>query len=247
MQKINNIEITPFKSKKNNKKILHKDIINIPFWTCFLSGKKGSGKTSTLGTLLMNTSIPKYTIIRIFSTTTGQDETMKEILKKFDKYKQEYEIYENLYDEEGNNLFEKQFKEIQNEIIELNPKLEKSKVLYPLYIYVIDDMSHILRDKALEKFIFRHRHLRTCFILSSQYYNHISPPIRANINFLILFGDISLEKLKLIYSEKINSKKFNFDDFIELYDQITSQKYQFMYINCDELEIRKNLNYKIDL
>lgn len=247
MEKINNIEIIPFKSKKDNKKILHTDIINLPFWTCYLCGKKGSGKTSVIGSLLMNTSIPKYTIIRIFSTTTKQDETMKEILKKFDKYKQEYEIYENLYDEDGNNLLEKQFKEIQDEIIELTPKLEKSKVLYPLYIYVIDDMSHILRDKQLEKFIFRHRHLRTCWIISNQYWATISPSIRTNINFLILFGDISLDKLKMIYNEKINSKKFSFDDFLNLYDNITSQKYQFVYVNTDQLELRKNFNYKINI
>ena len=246
MQKINNLEVTPFKTKSINKKILHKDLINIPFYACFLSGKKGSGKTSVLGRLIELTAVPKYTIVRIFSTTYDNDETMKAILNKMDKYKLEYELYDSLNDDQG-NILERQFNEIKEEVNELMPKLEKSKILYPLYLYIIDDMSHVLRDQNLEKFIFRHRHLRTCFILSSQYYYHISPSIRANINFLILFGDIGLEKLKQIYSEKINSKKLPFDKFLELYEYITETKYNFMYINSDQLEIRKNLNYRIDL
>lgn len=247
MEKINNLEVKPFINKKKQKNILHKDLINIQYWCSILVGKKGSGKTSVWGNLILQTAIPKFTIIRIFSTTIQTDETMINILKTFEKNKIEVELYDNLYNEKKENILTKQFNEIQNEVEDLSKSIEKSTISPVFYIYIIDDMSDVLRSKELGKFITRHRHIKSCICLSSQFYFHYSPEIRYNLNLLLIFGDIGLDVLKQIYNEKVNSKSLTFDKFLELYEDITKEKYNFMYINSDNLEIRKNFNYKINI
>jgi hypothetical protein len=247
MEKINNLEVKPFINKKKQKNILHKDLINIPYWCALLCGKKGSGKTSVWGNLILQSAIPKFTIVRIFSTTLQTDETMINIFKSLDKNKIEYELYDSLYDNNKENILSKQFNEIQNEVQELSKSIEKSIISSIFYIYVIDDMSDVMRSKELGKFITRHRHIKSCICLSSQYYYHFSPEIRYNLNLLLIFGDIGLDTLKQIYNEKVNSKSLTFENFLQLYEDITNIKYNFMYINSDHLEIRKNFNYKINI
>lgn len=246
MEKINNLEVKPFINKKRQKIIKHSDIVNIPYWCSILVGKKGSGKTSVWGNLVLHTAIPKFTIVRIFSTTLQTDETMINILKTFDKNKIEYELYDSLYNDNKENILSKQFNEIMNEVEELSKSIEKSTISPVFYIYVIDDMSDVLRSKDLGKFITRHRHIKSCICLSSQFYYHFSPEIRYNLNLLLIFGDIGLDTLKQIYNEKVNSKSLTFERFLELYEDITKIKYNFMYVNSDNLEIRKNFNYKIN-
>jgi len=186
-KKINNLEIKVFKSKNDNKKILHKELINLPYFCLFCCAKKNSGKSNIIANVVFLSAIPKFTTIRLFSTTAYTDLTTKSFLKKCDKYKVEYEIYDDLLDNEGNDILEKQFNEVQNQVLDLEEEYENSKVHAPLYIYIFDDISNILRKKTLEQYIKRHRHLKTIFIISSQYYYDISPAIRANINLIFLF------------------------------------------------------------
>lgn len=247
MEKINNLEVKPFINKNSKKIILHEDLIDVPYYASFLCGKKGSGKTSAWASMIFKTAIPKFTIIRIFSSTSQTDETMINVLNDFQKNKIEYELYDNIYNENKENILIKQFNEIQNEIEELSNYIKKSKVNPVFYIYVIDDLSIALRDKQLGYIISRHRHIKSCFILSSQYWFHLAPEIRYNLNLILIFGDIGLDVLKQIYNEKVNSKSLTFDKFLSIYEDITSIKYNFIYINSDKLELRKNFNYKINI
>ena len=166
-KKINDLEIKVFKSKNDNKEILHKELINLPYFCLFCCAKKNSGKSNIIANVVFLCAIPKFTTIRLFSTTSYSDLTTKSFLKKCDKYKVDYEIYDDIIDENNEDILDKQFKEVQEQVIELEEEYDKSKVNAPLYIYIFDDIPNILRKKSLEQFIKRHRHLKTIFILSS--------------------------------------------------------------------------------
>jgi hypothetical protein len=61
-----------------------------------------------------------------------------------------------------------------------------------------------------------------------------------------LFKEIPMNRLKLIYDEKI--KGLEYDKFIELYNLATDDKYNFLLLNCDDnKDIRKNFNLKFIL
>jgi hypothetical protein len=69
-KKINNLDIKIFKNKNDNKKILHKDLINIPYFLLYIAARKGCGKTNILSNIVFLCGVPKFTKLRIFSTTT---------------------------------------------------------------------------------------------------------------------------------------------------------------------------------
>ena len=83
-------------------------------------------------------------------------------------------------------------------------------------------------------------------IISSQFFNDIAPGARANINYLILFSDVPVKKLKDIYDTYIHN--MTFEKFLEIYNNTTSEKYSFIYINTDDpKDIRKNFNLSINV
>jgi len=67
-KKINNNKVQVFKQKFNEKKILHKDLINIPYFATYIFARRGCGKTNIAGNIIFQVAIPKYTILRIFSS-----------------------------------------------------------------------------------------------------------------------------------------------------------------------------------
>lgn len=248
MQKINNLIVEPVINKKfKDKLIVHNELINnTPFYLCCIIGRKGSGKTSLLWSLLKLSCVKNKTIVRIFSSTFNIDETMINIIDKLNKYGVEVQTFDNIYDGKI-NILEQQFNELKENINDMKEEFKNKKKIYSKYIYIIDDLADILKDKSLQKIIFKHRHYLTSFIINTQYYKSLSVGIRTNSNILCLYSDIGYDTLKKIYEEKINSNKFSFNDFLYYYEQITKEKYNFMYINPDNLDIRKNLNYKLIL
>ncbi len=69
----------------------------------------------------------------------------------------------------------------------------------------------------------------------------MAPTIRENSNLLILFPSISKEKLKNIFEDS-NTHDLTFDEFYKIYMYCTKNDYNFMYINLDSLQMRKNFN-----
>lgn len=90
------------------------------------------------------------------------------------------------------------------------------------------------------------RHTRMMLIFSSQYLHDLPIDCRMNLDFLILFADIGIEKLEKIYKEIINSKIW-FDDFLEIYYSCTNEKYNFLYIDINNQKFRHNFNKEIVL
>lgn len=272
MKKINNVKITPFKTEFENKKYLHEELFpnNNPFPCIFISSKRNWGKTTLLMNILLKCATNK-TNISWFWTTALNDQIFKAGYKKLTKYKIKINLYDWLEDQkiekekieedpnskyynqqsneeqneeqnEYENIIDRIYDELSNKVNNEFETLKKCKILYPLSIIIIDDMPNITRNKSIENLIKRARHLRCIIIISSQYIHDLSLACRSNLWYLILFSNISKKKLELIYNEFIH--KFEFEDFLKIYYNATNEKYNFLYINCDNNELRKNFDIK---
>jgi len=250
MEKINNIQIQVLKNKNKDKKFVHKELFNEQFPFIYISSKKNSGKSNLIYNILINMALPKKTKIYLFSKTYENDNTTINMIDKISKYN-EIELfddleYENQQGEKYKNILDKLINDIKQDIAENKDKLKKLPYTYPRHIFIFDDFSELLKDKVLEGIIKRHRHYLTSFIISSQSYTDLKPNVRNQVNFLILFKEIPINRLKLIYDEKI--KGLDYEKFIELYIYATTEKYNFLLLNCDDnKDIRQNFNMKFIL
>jgi hypothetical protein len=95
MIKINNLKVKPLKTEFTEKKIKHAEMFNNAYPNIFISAKKNSGKSTLIYNILKHCATNK-TIIRLFSTTYENDNTIRSMLEKFDKYKIKYELFDNL-------------------------------------------------------------------------------------------------------------------------------------------------------
>ena len=250
MEKINNIQIQVLKNKNKDKKFVHKELFNEQFPFIYISSKKNSGKSNLIYNILINMALPKKTKIYLFSKTYENDNTTINMIDKISKYN-EIELfddleYENQQGEKYKNILDKLINDIKQDIAENKDKLKKLPYTYPRHIFIFDDFSELLKDKVLEGIIKRHRHYLTSFIISSQSYTDLKPNVRNQVNFLILFKEIPINRLKMIYDEKI--KGLDYEKFIELYMYATTDKYNFLLLNCDDnKDIRLNFNMKFIL
>ena len=250
MEKINNIKIKVLKNIQKDKPFAHKIIFNEPFPFIYISSKKNSGKSMLIYNILLNMAIPKKTTIYLFSKTYENDYTQISMIDKISKYN-EIQFFDDLsYDNQQGesyvNILDKLLQNIKDDISLNKEKIKKQKFIYPRYIFIFDDFSDLLKDQPIETLIKKHRHYLTSFIISSQSYTDLKPNVRNQINFLILFKEIPINRLKLIYDEKI--KNIEYDKFYELYINATDEKYNFLLLNCDDnKDIRMNFDYKFIL
>ena len=124
---------------------------------------------------------------------------------------------------------------------------KKRKIIYPDYIIVCDDLGDSMRNKALTQLLKTNRHYKTMVILSSQDLNDLLPAARKQLDYVLVFGRQSKEKIETLYDDLKLDIEFN--DFWELYSDATSQQYSFLYINraSKEDEFRKGFTEKFVL
>ena len=124
-------------------------------------------------------------------------------------------------------------------------KERKPKKMAPEYIFVFDDMSTMLRDKSISTLIKMHRHFKTKIICSSQYVNDLAPEARKNINFWLLFGGHSENKLLEVYTNC--DLQIPFPLFVSLYENATEKKYSFLFVDTIHGQFRKNFNQLFEI
>src|SRR5205823_3520629 len=85
------------------------------------------------------------------------------------------------------------------------------------------------------------RHYKCKVILSSQYVNDLMPESLKQIDYFLLFGGHSIDKLEKIYKDA--DLPINFELFLKLYENATSAKYNFLYIDVRDVSFRKNFSH----
>ena len=75
---------------------------------------------------------------------------------------------------------------------------------------------------------------------------NLAPEARKNIDFWILFGGHSENKLEEIY--KNCDLQISFKLFLQLYENATSKQYNFLFIDRNKGQFRRNFNneYQIE-
>lgn len=119
-------------------------------------------------------------------------------------------------------------------------KSRKPHKIAPEYFIVLDDSASDLKNKHLNMLITTNRHYKCSVIVSSQYYNHLSKPARGNVDYLILFKNMPLDKLKFIHED--SNMSIDFDTFLDMYIDATSAPYSFLWFDRKRGTFRQNFD-----
>lgn len=275
IKKINNIKIKPIKCDKLEQPIkgceLFPEIYGL-YGNIFLVAKKRSGKSTVIYNILKKCA-GKNTKIYIFCSTVNRDNAYEKIMDYLDNKNIFYESYTSIIDDKINNLDEilnelkngadgKEEEEENEE--EQKPKIkgifeyeddeikktEKKRIYKPKYvapeaIFVFDDCGSSLLHRSIENLLKTNRHYKCKVILSSQYLNDLKPASRLNLDFVLIFKGMPLEKLQQIHKDIDVS--IEFDKFVEMYEKATEQKFNFLYVDTRMEKYRINFNQEIEI
>lgn len=269
LQKINDKKVKPVQvTKIDPNKIKGYDLFPEIYANIFLCAKKKSGKTSVIHTILKE-CIDKETRVFVFCATHNKDESYKHIKKMLENKKVRNIFYDSIVDEDNvNNLdliikelrkesefedediVDEKGEEIQSKIIDVdnegNIKIKNKKKpskLSPKIVFVFDDISDELKNKYVPKLLKTNRHFKSKVIVSSQYPLDTHPGSRKQFDYWILFKGHEDAKLETIYQNA--SLPIDFELFKKMYHKATSEKYNFLYIDCVQNEYRSNFDKKI--
>jgi len=237
------------------------------YHNAFICARKRSGKTVALSSIILN-SINKSTNVIFFVPTSQKDFTYQHIFDKLDKRDINYTVYQDIM-EDGVNILDKlidgllvaepEVKRKNKNKVEPPPvynlfedenkeeekvngvSLRKTKKKAPKYIIVIDDMSNATRDPSIARLLKVHRHLKASVYISSQNCNDIVPASWRQLDYLLIFGGFSTNIPKLEDIHKNMDLPIDFDKFVSIYRDATSEPYNFLW--CDKNgTFRKNFN-----
>jgi hypothetical protein len=212
----------------------HPNLLSMPF-SLLIIAPKGSGKTVLLHNLLI-WYYKMFDLVLIFSPTIFIDIKWRKLVEQLDI--DEEQLFERYIDAELTNIMEK----IKNFNEGKDKNKEKVRVLI-LFDDIIEQLPRGLKECALNKLAFNHRHYNISHIILSQSFKKIDCNIRTNTTGIILFNtDNSNERFKITEElcGNIGKKKF-----AELYYQCVKEKYNFMFLNYDTRKVFHNFSKQV--
>ncbi len=96
---------------------------------------------------------------------------------------------------------------------------------------VLDDLvgTKVIRNKFLDAYVTRSRHMKTTFIICVQLYKSLSTTLRNNASYLCIFETFSKRELLSIFEEA--GGRFSFDEFLTLCNDIFSKNHTILCVN----------------
>lgn len=269
LKKVNNHKVEAIPLPKDERPVRGAEICAEPYANIFLCGKKKSGKGCVIFHMLKH-FIGKHTTVIIFSSTVFKDKNYIQVRKWLDQKKVEYELYTSLYEDGVNKLQEiinsldeeakekeeekKAERDQQLETHEMIARLlagqpqesatksRKEKLLAPDFIFVFDDLSHQLKDPAINQILCKNRHYLCKTIISSQYIHHLLPEARKQIDLFIIFRGLPYKKIEEIAKDADVSMPD--EQFWKIYLKATKHKYSFLYLATRDDEMRRNFDHQ---
>jgi hypothetical protein len=274
-KQVSNSKVKTVKVTKDAKPIKGEDWFPTRYPNIFALAKKNSGKTTVVSNILDRCS-GKQTKFLFICSTIDKDASWMKIVEKWSKTHEVgtfHDIMDDgvniiqqfIDDQREDDDSEDEMPQINGSQIEIKPRFpvasisapvtiqEKGaepkkppnrKVIYPDYIIVCDDLGDGMRNKALTQLLKTNRHYKTMVILSSQDLNDLLPAARKQLDYVLVFGRQSKEKMQELYDNLKLDIEFN--DFWDMYQDATSQQFQFLYISRagKEDEFRKGFTEK---
>jgi hypothetical protein len=271
LKRINQEKVTPIKFDNVNKKpSKDANICSEIYSNIFICSKKKSGKTVLIYNMIKK-CIDKDTKVIIFASTLFKDASYLKITEFLEKNEISWTGHTSLI-EDGVNKLDELVNELQEQGKDEMEKLKKpknkektfadlimgdssddeddekprkKKYQTPEYLIILDDLSTELKNPALISLLKKNRHFKSRIIVSSQYLNDVSPQARRQIDLLILFGNLPEKKLKEVYKDFDISATY--EEFIKMYKNSTKDKFNFLYLDLNNNDFRKNLNLKYEI
>ena len=259
------------------KNILGHEIVPLQHAIIFACGRKGSGKTNIVKTL-MEECINKETNVIVFCSTHNSDKNWLKIKEWLEKKEQPHYFMQSIF-EDGISNIEVLVDKIMNDhsakqemlkaeksnkkkkatkkpaidmfgdFVEPEPtfKKKKSKMIAPEYFIVLDDISGELRSKKdVQILLKKHRHIDSKIVISSQFPNDLDPASRAQVDIWCLYKGFGKDKIEDIFPQ-LDMRDIDFEDFYNIYNDVTKVKHDFLYIDRNNNIMRKNFDQEIIL
>ena len=182
--------------------------------------------------------------------------TKKEESDKFQEYVQAYKKASKVDYDKIDEYFEKNPEDFM--LLNKHDFLHYDKIPQPTYktyavtIILLDDLmasSNAFTNKrrsALTNAIIKNRHLRICFAILAQNLRSIPKPIRLNCSVFFI-GKFANKKMILDDLHEEVSNILTEQEFQEVYDQATKERYGSLIIDCSGKEKRffKGLDFEL--
>lgn len=233
------LSIVPLKELHNkNDGMINKMLPQHPF-TCCLVAPRGSGKTTLIANLLLNSNFyyRYFHKVYIFCPTRKMDSKWDYIQIPDDQFFDEFD--------------EQELQKIIDEQIANNEEVDPDERRRILIIFddLADEFQASRRRSPLTKLFFNGRHLYISVLLTSQTYKQIPLKCRKNTSNFIIYPVSNKDEIEAIYKEQAGH--LSKTAFKAIIDDATSETYNFLFIdnqNKDPLmRYRKNFSDKIYL
>lgn len=192
---------------------IHENLPQMPS-LCLIIGSVRSGKSNLLVNFFCNPEFYKdrFDVVKIISTTLNSDAKGKILNKHFD--------CDDHY-EDG------MIDAIKKEQSQYEEKKDR-----PTYALVLDDVltKDFSKNNAVSFFSTRYRHYIDFYVISTQTFRAVSGMIRNNAQSVLIARQQNQKELEKI-AEEYASLVGGVDNFMKLYKEIHSEKYQFMYLD----------------
>lgn len=118
---------------------------------------------------------------------------------------------------------------------------KRTKYKYPKYVIVMDDLADEARNKYVGRIYKKLRHYKSSVITSCQAVTDVLPSTLNNMQFVIIFGNLPLEKVEDLY-KKLNLR-ISKEKFLQIYKLAARpEEHSFLYIDREHGKFRKNFN-----
>ena len=224
--KVKTVEVAPmFKIKDDYCEAPHPNLLRLPF-SLLEVAPKGSGKTVLLHNLIV-WYYRMFDTIFIWSPTVNMDVKWRKLIEELNI--PEENLFIDYNDAEVEMLMEK--------IKHRNEGKDNKEKLRVLFVFddIIDKLPKNVKECALNKLAFNHRHYNISHIIVSQSFKKLDCNIRSNTTGIILFNsDNSAERRKIV--EELCGN-LGTDLFYKHYKDCVKEKFSFMFINYDSRKV----------
>ena len=267
VRKVNDVEVRPPPAlKKDKRRVKGAQLFAEPFANIFVCARKKSGKSVVIFNILKS-CIDKHTTVVFFVSTLYKDPVYRSMLELCKQNGINTLCYTSLKEGQTDHLqdlvdcleakAEEEFKAQEegdgkaeckllfegedDEDEEDKPK--KSKFISPDYLIIFDDLSDELKSRSLITLLKKNRHWKMKIVVSSQYYHDLLPESRLQIDYLLIFKNITEDKLLLMH--KNANLAIDPQLFVKLYHFATQKPYSFFWVDCINDQFRRNFNTQL--
>jgi len=269
LKKLNNVEVRPPPTlQKEGRRVKGEKLFAEPYANIFVCARKKSGKSVVIFNILKS-CIDKNTTVVFFVSTLYKDPVYRSMLKLCKDNGINTLCYTSLKEGQVDHLqdlvdcleaeAEEEFKkeeegdekkecrllfEGEEDEEEDKPK-RKSKFLAPEYLIIFDDLSDELKSRSLITLLKKNRHWKMKIVVSSQYYHDLLPESRLQIDYLLIFKNITEDKLLLMH--KNANLAIDPGVFVKLYHFATQKPFSFFWVDCINDRFRRNFNTELEV